>query len=281
MPRLNLWYLPPAFFSLAGHGCGQRPAFPVPSVREGRLKQSSDADNAPREGELMSLPVIARSASDEAIQNRARGSGLLRFARNHAECADTDAIIGPGKRERPDDPQECDDRSARKHQVNERFPLPPGHGTENPGKNAQMYSGNEAAAFWSGRRGSNPRPRPWQGRALPLSYTRIRVDGAVRAADRQTYAKSGGRMQQGCDIESRTIFFRVPDLIRSKSSTAAESARLARLCPSKRSGARPRTEYVFRLPVGAIREITPRRTVSRGRFPTPAEPIEIWRPAAT
>ena len=27
--------------------------------------------------------------------------------------------------------------------------------------------------FWSGRRDSNPRPRPWQGRALPLSYTRI------------------------------------------------------------------------------------------------------------
>ena len=31
--------------------------------------------------------------------------------------------------------------------------------------------------FWSGRRGSNPRPRPWQGRALPLSYTRIREIG--------------------------------------------------------------------------------------------------------
>ncbi len=27
--------------------------------------------------------------------------------------------------------------------------------------------------LWSGRRGSNPRPRPWQGRALPLSYSRI------------------------------------------------------------------------------------------------------------
>ena len=26
---------------------------------------------------------------------------------------------------------------------------------------------------WSGKRGSNPRPRPWQGRALPLSYFRI------------------------------------------------------------------------------------------------------------
>jgi hypothetical protein len=27
-----------------------------------------------------------------------------------------------------------------------------------------------------------------------------------RAADAQTYAKSGGRMQQGCDTENRTIF---------------------------------------------------------------------------
>ena len=31
-----------------------------------------------------------------------------------------------------------------------------------------------ASEGWSGRRDSNPRPRPWQGRALPLSYTRIR-----------------------------------------------------------------------------------------------------------
>src|SRR6266853_3697353 len=28
-------------------------------------------------------------------------------------------------------------------------------------------------AHWSGRRDSNPRPQPWQGCALPLSYTRI------------------------------------------------------------------------------------------------------------
>src|ERR1700722_12178582 len=33
------------------------------------------------------------------------------------------------------------------------------------------------AKIWSGRRDSNPRPRPWQGRALPLSYTRIREIG--------------------------------------------------------------------------------------------------------
>jgi hypothetical protein len=35
--------------------------------------------------------------------------------------------------------------------------------------------------FWSGRRDSNPRPRPWQGRALPLSYTRIREIGDDRS----------------------------------------------------------------------------------------------------
>ena len=51
--------------------------------------------------------------------------------------------------------------------------------------------------FWSGRRDSNPRPRPWQGRALPLSYTRIREDRRrLLAADAQTYAKCRWRMQQ-------------------------------------------------------------------------------------
>ena len=39
---------------------------------------------------------------------------------------------------------------------------------------ARWRSGIEIAReTWSGRRDSNPRPRPWQGRALPLSYTRI------------------------------------------------------------------------------------------------------------
>jgi hypothetical protein len=50
--------------------------------------------------------------------------------------------------------------------------------------------------FWSGRRGSNPRPRPWQGRALPLSYTRIRKIAGDRADNGQSYAKCGSRMQQ-------------------------------------------------------------------------------------
>src|ERR1700757_2745954 len=39
---------------------------------------------------------------------------------------------------------------------------------------------------WSGRRDSNPRPRPWQGRALPLSYTRVRAN---------PYHSGGGGLQ--------------------------------------------------------------------------------------
>ena len=35
---------------------------------------------------------------------------------------------------------------------------------------------------WSGRRDSNPRPRPWQGRALPLSYARSGRYGGVFTA---------------------------------------------------------------------------------------------------
>ena len=35
-------------------------------------------------------------------------------------------------------------------------------------------STTRAIIIWSGKRGSNPRPQPWQGCALPLSYSRIK-----------------------------------------------------------------------------------------------------------
>src|SRR5947208_10005039 len=35
-------------------------------------------------------------------------------------------------------------------------------------------------SVWSGRWDSNPRPRPWQGRALPLSYARVRSIHIIR-----------------------------------------------------------------------------------------------------
>ena len=34
----------------------------------------------------------------------------------------------------------------------------------------------EGLKYWSGKRDSNPRPSPWQGDALPLSYSRMVVD---------------------------------------------------------------------------------------------------------
>ncbi len=39
-----------------------------------------------------------------------------------------------------------------------------------------LASTNSATRAWSGRRDSNPRPQPWQGCALPLSYSRKILD---------------------------------------------------------------------------------------------------------
>lgn len=44
--------------------------------------------------------------------------------------------------------------------------------------------------IWSGRRGSNPRPPPWQGGALPLSYFRPLV--RPRATDDPPNARAAG-----------------------------------------------------------------------------------------
>ncbi len=53
--------------------------------------------------------------------------------------------------------------------------------------------------FWSGRWDSNPRPQPWQGCALPLSYTRIRNEGMQRSSIElrclASYAKTGQPLQ--------------------------------------------------------------------------------------
>jgi hypothetical protein len=64
----------------------------------------------------------------------------------------------------------CRDRSAERSVTNQ----------SEPRKSTSQASGSDTEEIWSGRRGSNPRPRPWQGRALPLSYTRIR-DGGDRS----------------------------------------------------------------------------------------------------
>jgi hypothetical protein len=45
---------------------------------------------------------------------------------------------------------------------------------------------------WSGRRDSNPRPQPWQGCALPLSYTRSRGESRKQ----RVYGRTRRRLQQ-------------------------------------------------------------------------------------
>jgi Ala-tRNA(Pro) deacylase len=60
---------------------------------------------------------------------------------------------------------------------------------------------------WSGRRDSNPRPQPWQGCALPLSYTRI-LPGSGLAAEGPSYASKRRPMQYRktpIDCRSRAI----------------------------------------------------------------------------
>ena len=48
-----------------------------------------------------------------------------------------------------------------------------GHEKRMPLAGGIRYRIDLSLEVWSGRGDSNPRPQPWQGCALPLSYTRI------------------------------------------------------------------------------------------------------------
>ena len=52
--------------------------------------------------------------------------------------------------------------------------------------NATIETGSWALRKWSGKRDSNPRLRPWQGRTLPLSYSRSRNPNRTIPPRRQT-----------------------------------------------------------------------------------------------
>jgi hypothetical protein len=58
---------------------------------------------------------------------------------------------------------------------------------------------------WSGRRDSNPRPQPWQGCALPLSYTRIRDSRAVLAARPGYCPKAAGSASALLQFSDRRV----------------------------------------------------------------------------
>ena len=60
-------------------------------------------------------------------------------------------------------------------------------GNISPGAREKPQAARKVAT-WSGRRDLNPRPSPWQGDALPLSYSRIRPEAVYRSAHRRVNA---------------------------------------------------------------------------------------------
>src|SRR5208337_2062906 len=78
--------------------------------------------------------------------------------------------------------------------------------------------------IWSGRRGSNPRHRPWQGRALPLSYSRstgklYRIFGQERPLAAARLVTRGRRY-----ANSTSIFF---------AARSSFTMRKLRICPAR------------------------------------------------
>ncbi len=115
---------------------------------------------------------------------------------------------------------------------------------------------------WSGRRDSNPRPRPWQGRALPLSYTRIRAIGG-------DWLPATGRAMPNAALECNS-----PRIVRNRPDGRLSAIMLKDSFETARE--RPPTLLYLTLrreilPTGVFRS-SPRRwigqIVGKGRFPT-------------
>src|SRR5262249_53981579 len=52
--------------------------------------------------------------------------------------------------------------------------------------------------FWSGRWDSNPRPQPWQGCALPLSYARVQQSVLLRMVPPNAIAGRWSPLRKSC-----------------------------------------------------------------------------------
>jgi hypothetical protein len=87
----------------------------------------------------------------------------------------------------------------------------PGHATGTP------YAAEILGFRWSGRRDSNPRPRPWQGRALPLSY--------ARSALLEGSALRGARLIAACFQPHNPHISPLIKIVRSIGSRTGEGAR--------------------------------------------------------
>src|SRR5713101_1814120 len=112
-------------------------------------------------------------------------------------------------------------------------------------------------SFWSGRRDSNPRPQPWQGCALPLSYARAPMPrqqqacrGKARIIQSRAAFASAGAVAAGAGFCARgrvpptlpALARRVPPTTRSialrSNPRGADRKAVGRVVPAGGRGAR-------------------------------------------
>jgi hypothetical protein len=81
--------------------------------------------------------------------------------------------------------------------------------------NPRRARGQQQDRFWSGRRDLNPRLRPWQGRTLPLSYSRFKGQNTLyrdeKSGSMKPLWRAGGRLRRNtnnaawlCDLSGWT-----------------------------------------------------------------------------
>ena len=130
--------------------------------------------------------------------------------------------------------------------------------------------------FWSGRRDLNPRLRPWQGRTLPLSYSRSSshckalTDLTQNYHSRSRSAKYSGVWLRACEFAGRAL----PTIVR-----CAETALVARdlhivLAPGSRGVLNPSAcpPGITSLPIFFRPDLIPSTAAHRARiFRTPVK----------
>src|SRR5437764_15034419 len=72
----------------------------------------------------------------------------------------------------------------------------------------------QASEGWSGKRDSNPRLRPWQGRTLPLSYSRPERDHDPASA----FAPCASAGQESRTLRTRSKLIKVPHAVTAGNS---------------------------------------------------------------
>ena len=149
-------------------------------------------------------PGVFRSSWSKTRARRAARTHLLGhcerqrsnpvLVRRRGDCFVAEPVIGPAASGRTRGSSQC--RAPMRRERASLHPLAAAF--SHPGApsrvDVERSPGPDNSERWSGRWDSNPRPQPWQGCALPLSYTRIqrREGKAAAAAGRLLWPKAAG-----------------------------------------------------------------------------------------